>query len=195
MGKPRKLWSQLAQSTRDRYTKAGVTARQYNSGNIPPEAKAKAQRKKTAGRPRQPKAPLGQVFTSRARGRTKRFTELSPKRQRADIRRVMGATGASESEARRLLIDASKRGEILRFSPGYGPATKEQAESSVGHAVSVRRARAFSRLPPAKRSELARAWANRRYGNVLYFDGEIPDWPYPELDADAWQAYQSGEAA
>jgi hypothetical protein len=195
MGKPRKLWSQLSESTRKRYAKAGVIARQYNSGNIQPEQKAKAQGRKAAAEPRKPKRPSGHVILTKARGKTKPFSQLSPERQRADIRRVMGDTGVSEKEARRLLISAHRRGEILRTSKMIGPV---RASEDVGHTATVNRVRAFQRLSPAKRSELARAWANRRYGNVLYFDIEgleIPDWPYEELDAEAWVMYQEGQAA
>ena len=41
MAKPRKLWSQLADSTKKRYKRNGVTPQQYNAGKIAPDVRAK----------------------------------------------------------------------------------------------------------------------------------------------------------
>lgn len=185
MAKPRKLWSQLTQGTRDRYAAQGVTARQYNSGNISQEQRSKAQRKP----PPQPKH--GRAYTVKAKGKVKPFTKLSPERQRRDINRVKAATGLTDKEARALLIAAARRGETVQTVGNMvGPLNAQQTAGAekLSTLSSVSRARAFAKLTPAERSEIARDWANRRYGNILYFE-PFPDWPYPELDVEAWAAY------
>jgi hypothetical protein len=108
----------------------------------------------------------------------------------------MNATGATEKEARRLLRNAAKRGEILQIGPVVGPATREQEAAgyygnTVYHNISVAKGRAFARMGIDERSRLAQNFADIRRGHSPRYAEDFPDWPYPdELDAEGWKAYQ-----